>query len=208
MPITRSVESRALIAAVWVGFLCGIILTQDEAVQTTPHSSRALFQGATPRESQDQDFISHQKGVEIPRDLLPVLEKDIDFGHEDETLPPEQQHLLRKMLLGHNKALHPTWSPVEEHEAPTTLNSYNSTTMTQAAIKTKPSLTSVVITTTEMKAEPASSSCMINFSDPVGYIDSSDDLPLPNGTFLQCTYTVTVYTGYGVELQACFKKIS
>lgn len=47
---------------------------------------------------------------------------------------------------------------------------------------------------------------MINFSDPEGYIDSSEDLPLPDGTLLQCTYTVTVYTGYGVELQACFKK--
>uniref|UniRef100_W5KXD0 Seizure related 6 homolog like n=1 Tax=Astyanax mexicanus TaxID=7994 RepID=W5KXD0_ASTMX len=43
--------------------------------------------------------------------------------------------------------------------------------------------------------------CMINFSDPEGYIDSSDDPPLPDGAFLQCTYTVTVYTGYGVELQ-------
>uniref|UniRef100_A0A671Y4L6 Seizure related 6 homolog like n=1 Tax=Sparus aurata TaxID=8175 RepID=A0A671Y4L6_SPAAU len=42
---------------------------------------------------------------------------------------------------------------------------------------------------------------MVNFSDPEGYIDSSDDPPLPDGTFLHCTYTVTVYTGYGVELQ-------
>uniref|UniRef100_A0A4W5MAH3 Seizure related 6 homolog (mouse)-like n=1 Tax=Hucho hucho TaxID=62062 RepID=A0A4W5MAH3_9TELE len=45
------------------------------------------------------------------------------------------------------------------------------------------------------------SGCMVNFSDPEGYIDSSDDPPLPDGTFLHCTYTVTVYTGYGVELQ-------
>ena len=42
---------------------------------------------------------------------------------------------------------------------------------------------------------------MVNFSDPEGYIDSSDDPPLPEGPFLLCTYTVTVYTGYGVELQ-------
>uniref|UniRef100_A0A8K9VE35 Seizure related 6 homolog like n=1 Tax=Oncorhynchus mykiss TaxID=8022 RepID=A0A8K9VE35_ONCMY len=47
----------------------------------------------------------------------------------------------------------------------------------------------------------AVSGCMVNFSDPEGYIDSSDDPPLPDGTFLHCTYTVTVYTGYGVELQ-------
>uniref|UniRef100_A0A3B5MDR4 Uncharacterized protein n=1 Tax=Xiphophorus couchianus TaxID=32473 RepID=A0A3B5MDR4_9TELE len=43
--------------------------------------------------------------------------------------------------------------------------------------------------------------CMVNFSDPEGYIDSSDNPPLPDGLFLHCTYTVTVYTGYGVELQ-------
>uniref|UniRef100_A0A4W5MFR6 Seizure related 6 homolog like n=1 Tax=Hucho hucho TaxID=62062 RepID=A0A4W5MFR6_9TELE len=48
---------------------------------------------------------------------------------------------------------------------------------------------------------PAVSGCMVNFSDPEGYIDSSDDPPLPDGTFLHCTYTITVYTGYGVELQ-------
>ncbi|CAB1318766.1 unnamed protein product [Coregonus sp. 'balchen'] len=45
----------------------------------------------------------------------------------------------------------------------------------------------------------AVSGCMVNFSDPEGYIDSSDDPPLPDGTFLHCTYTVTVYTGFGVE---------
>ncbi|XP_034997532.1 seizure 6-like protein isoform X1 [Hippoglossus stenolepis] len=44
-------------------------------------------------------------------------------------------------------------------------------------------------------------SCAVNLSDPEGYIDSLDDPPLPDGTFLHCTYTVTVYTGYGVELQ-------
>ncbi|XP_060764473.1 seizure 6-like protein isoform X2 [Neoarius graeffei] len=206
MPITRSIESRSQGAAVWVGFLCGIILTQDEAVQTTPLSSHAVFQGATPRESQDQDLIRPQKGVEIPTGLLPVLEKDNDFGHKDETLPPEQQHLLRKMLLGHIKALHPTWSPVEAPEASAPLNTSNPTTMTQAASETRPSLTSLINTTMEMEAEPdtlpsTASSCTTNFSDPEGYIDVSDDLPLPDGAFLQCTYIVTVYTGYGVELQ-------
>ncbi|XP_069557154.1 seizure 6-like protein isoform X5 [Brachyistius frenatus] len=47
----------------------------------------------------------------------------------------------------------------------------------------------------------AASSCTLDFSDPEGYIDSSDDPPLPDGTLVHCTYTVTVYTGYGVELQ-------
>lgn len=51
---------------------------------------------------------------------------------------------------------------------------------------------------------PAVTNCRVNFTDPEGYIDSSDDPPLPEGAFLQCTYTVTVYTGYGVELQVPF----
>lgn len=46
---------------------------------------------------------------------------------------------------------------------------------------------------------------MVNFSDPEGYIDSTDDPPLPEGAFLHCTYTVTVYTGYGVELQVVLR---
>lgn len=41
----------------------------------------------------------------------------------------------------------------------------------------------------------------MSFSDPEGYIDSSDYPPLPLNSFLECTYNVTVYTGYGVELQ-------
>ncbi|XP_077944756.1 seizure 6-like protein [Gasterosteus aculeatus] len=56
---------------------------------------------------------------------------------------------------------------------------------------------------TEDTETPSSdlSSCMVNFSDPEGYIDSSDAPPLPDGAVVHCTYTVTVYTGYGVELQ-------
>ncbi|XP_033968783.1 seizure 6-like protein isoform X1 [Trematomus bernacchii] len=53
----------------------------------------------------------------------------------------------------------------------------------------------------ETEAPSSGVQCSVNFSEPEGYIDSSDDPPLPDGDFLQCTYTVTVYTGYGVELQ-------
>lgn len=41
----------------------------------------------------------------------------------------------------------------------------------------------------------------MSLSDPEGYIDSSDYPPLPLSSALECTYNVTVYTGYGVELQ-------
>lgn len=41
----------------------------------------------------------------------------------------------------------------------------------------------------------------MSFHDPEGYIDSTDYPPLPRHSYLECTYNVTVYTGYGVELQ-------
>lgn len=41
----------------------------------------------------------------------------------------------------------------------------------------------------------------MSFHDPEGYIDSTDYPPLPQHSYLECTYNVTVYTGYGVELQ-------
>ncbi|XP_054612706.1 seizure 6-like protein isoform X3 [Dunckerocampus dactyliophorus] len=48
---------------------------------------------------------------------------------------------------------------------------------------------------------PEDSGCSMTLSEPEGYIDSSDPLPVPNGAVSRCTYTVTVYAGYGVELQ-------
>lgn len=98
-----------------------------------------MFQGATPRESQDQHLIRPQKALGIPTDLLSTLKKDIDSRHDEETLPPRK--------IDHSKDLHPTWSP----KAPTT---HNPTTMAHVASETKPSLTSLVITTVDMEAEP------------------------------------------------------
>lgn len=43
--------------------------------------------------------------------------------------------------------------------------------------------------------------CSVSFYAPEGYIDSGDYPPLPQHSYLECTYNVTVYTGYGVELQ-------
>lgn len=48
---------------------------------------------------------------------------------------------------------------------------------------------------------PSIALCSVSFSEPEGYIDSNDFPPQPLGSFLECTYNVTVYTGYGVELQ-------
>ncbi|NWS46892.1 SE6L1 protein, partial [Probosciger aterrimus] len=61
--------------------------------------------------------------------------------------------------------------------------------------------TSTIITTTIITTEPTPVLCSMSFHDPEGYIDSTDYPPLPQHSYLECTYNVTVYTGYGVELQ-------
>ncbi|XP_039627672.1 seizure 6-like protein isoform X3 [Polypterus senegalus] len=61
------------------------------------------------------------------------------------------------------------------------------------------SLDSIIRSTILSATQPAS--CNVNFSEPEGYIDSTDYPPLLQFNFLECTYNVTVYTGYGVELQ-------
>ncbi|XP_054851862.1 seizure 6-like protein [Eublepharis macularius] len=61
--------------------------------------------------------------------------------------------------------------------------------------------TSTIVTTTVITTEQTPTLCGMNFYEPEGYIDSTDYPPLPQNNFLECTYNVTVYMGYGVELQ-------
>ncbi|XP_069850727.1 seizure 6-like protein isoform X1 [Dipodomys merriami] len=70
-----------------------------------------------------------------------------------------------------------------------------------ASEESQETTTSTIITTTVITTEQAPAVCSVSFSGPEGYIDSSDHPPLPSSNFLECTYNVTVYTGYGVELQ-------
>ncbi|XP_031193280.1 seizure 6-like protein isoform X4 [Mastomys coucha] len=70
-----------------------------------------------------------------------------------------------------------------------------------ASEESQETTTSTIVTTTIITTEQAPALCGVSFSDPEGYIDSSDFPPQPYSSFLECTYNVTVYTGYGVELQ-------
>ncbi|KAH0516941.1 Seizure 6-like protein [Microtus ochrogaster] len=70
-----------------------------------------------------------------------------------------------------------------------------------ASEESQETTTSTIITTTIITTEQAPALCSVSFSEPEGYIDSNDFPPQPLGSFLECTYNVTVYTGYGVELQ-------
>ncbi|XP_040859527.1 seizure 6-like protein [Ochotona curzoniae] len=98
--------------------------------------------------------------------------------------------------------------PDESHEAaaqdisPVTLMDKAENELTgSASEESQETTTTTIITTTVITTEQAPALCSVSFSDPEGYIDSSDYLPLPLSSFLECTYNVTVYTGYGVELQ-------
>ncbi|XP_041914527.1 seizure 6-like protein isoform X2 [Alosa sapidissima] len=165
----------------------------------------------------------------LPQELLPMLGKGLGSARGvGGVLSPEQEGLLKRMIPAAgvgvggegggdawDSGAHPT-SPEnvdaphthggktgaggssevrdeEEDEEEGTQNPSSTLTPTPTAV--------VVDTEPDMGTLAPVSSCVINFSDPEGYIDSSDDPPLPDGAFLQCTYTVTVYTGYGVELQ-------
>ncbi|KAG8440023.1 hypothetical protein GDO86_005989, partial [Hymenochirus boettgeri] len=61
--------------------------------------------------------------------------------------------------------------------------------------------TSTIITTTVITTDQNPVQCSVNFYEPEGYIDSTDYPPLPSQNYLECTYNITVYMGYGVELQ-------
>ncbi|NXH08336.1 SE6L1 protein, partial [Loxia leucoptera] len=70
-----------------------------------------------------------------------------------------------------------------------------------ASEESQETTTSTIVTTTVTTTEPTPVLCSMIFHEPEGYIDSTDYPPLPLHGYLQCTYNVTVYTGYGVELQ-------
>ncbi|XP_053555802.1 seizure 6-like protein [Bombina bombina] len=66
--------------------------------------------------------------------------------------------------------------------------------------------TSTIITTTVITTEQNSAQCRVNFHNPEGYIDSTDYPPLPKHNYLECKYNITVYMGYGVELQGPYEE--
>ncbi|XP_028827781.1 seizure 6-like protein isoform X1 [Denticeps clupeoides] len=224
MPATRCRGTRALGAALWMGILWRVVLAREEMSSPPLPLSIALLPGESEKEgprgaaSVGQDFLESvlahkeqllpQKGIVLPTalppDLLPMLGKGLGAS----VLSPEQQ-LLKKMPLSRSSGSAPTVSSPPTHRPPvseaTPTPGVKGATESSSLNKDVPPITTAAVSInrdaeTDIGA-PALSSCMINFSDPEGYIDSSDDPPLPDGVFVQCTYTITVYTGYGVELQ-------
>ncbi|CAK6440114.1 unnamed protein product [Pipistrellus nathusii] len=92
-------------------------------------------------------------------------------------------------------------APLEDASPMTLMDKGENELTGSASEESQETTTSTIITTTVITTEQAPALCSVSLSDPEGYIDSSDYPPLPLSNFLECTYNVTVYTGYGVELQ-------
>ncbi|XP_077015480.1 seizure 6-like protein [Tamandua tetradactyla] len=93
-------------------------------------------------------------------------------------------------------------APPEEASPPSLTDKGGENELTgSASEESQETTTSTIVTTTIITTEQAPALCSVSFFNPEGYIDSSDYPPLPLNNFLECTYNVTVYTGYGVELQ-------
>ncbi|XP_024918058.1 seizure 6-like protein isoform X2 [Cynoglossus semilaevis] len=135
----------------------------------------------------------------LPQNLLPLLD-GIGSIPGSRSVERESGGLLRRV----SASVSGLGGDPDVSASPADTHSLLPHTQTQATKKEA----EVTTTTTRLNVDteggaPSSAlpRCVVNFSDPEGYIDSLDDPPLPEGASLCCTYTVTVYTGYGVELQ-------
>ncbi|XP_042079446.1 seizure 6-like protein isoform X4 [Haplochromis burtoni] len=226
-PAACSVDYRlrcVLPAVLWIGLLWSSVSTADKEVSTIMPSarspvlpSRSTKQGS-PKEknssavtgglqqsvlAQKGQLVSQKGGIlpsALPQNLLPLLGRGLSINHTPEHqsrgLPRRVKSPASTAASGQGSS--PTQPlPTDAHSRMPHTEMH--TPEQEAEITTvsmRPDLDAEIESTSA-----AASSCMVIFTDPEGYIDSSDDPPLPDGTFLRCTYTVTVYTGYGVELQ-------
>uniref|UniRef100_H2VEM8 Seizure related 6 homolog like n=1 Tax=Takifugu rubripes TaxID=31033 RepID=H2VEM8_TAKRU len=132
----------------------------------------------------------------LPQNLLPLLARGLTVSNVPESQSPEQQSggLQRRVKPPASAAVSVQGSdptePLRDFYTPGQIKGITTLGSKKQSNKINSPASSLAV-----------SSCMVNFSEPEGYIDSSDDPPLSDGASLHCTYTVTVYTGYGVELQ-------
>uniref|UniRef100_UPI0037E88287 seizure 6-like protein n=1 Tax=Semicossyphus pulcher TaxID=241346 RepID=UPI0037E88287 len=216
-------------AGLWIGLLWSCVSAGDKEVPTagpsaqspvvTPESTKenspkaktsgALAGGLLHSVLTQKGRLVPQKGdilpSALPQNLLPLLGRGLTVSSLPGSRSLEHQSggLLRRVKPPASAAVSGRGSDPTE-PPPTDTHSQLPHTQTHEPEPEEEITTAGTMPDmdTETETPPSAvSSCMVNFSDPEGYIDSSDDPPLPDSTFLHCTYTVTVYTGYGVELQ-------
>ncbi|XP_074546167.1 seizure 6-like protein isoform X2 [Halichoeres trimaculatus] len=218
-----------LCAGLWIGLLWSCASAGDKEVPTAGPSAQSpgVTAGSTKENSpkaktsgalaggllhsvltQKGRLVSQKRDIlpsALPQNLLPLLGRGLSVSSlpGSRSLEHESGGLLKRVKPPASAAASGQGSDPTE-PPPTESHSLLPHTLTHMP-EPEAEITTVGLMS-DMDTEtgtpsPASSGCTLNFSDPEGYIDSSDDPPLPDSTFLHCTYTVTVYTGYGVELQ-------
>uniref|UniRef100_A0A8C6U8W9 Seizure related 6 homolog (mouse)-like n=1 Tax=Neogobius melanostomus TaxID=47308 RepID=A0A8C6U8W9_9GOBI len=164
--------------------------TINQDSRSTPVTSSLL--------AEKRQFASH-KGKSapsaLPHNLLPLLARGLSLGSLSGA------HSLDHQAGGSNA---PTSVSASSQGSEALPKDSPSPPLYTETYSTEPGPTPT--TSTEAAAENLQtgrepSLCTVNLTGPEGYIDSSDDPPLLDGSFFYCTYTITVYTGYGVELQ-------
>ncbi|XP_075962307.1 seizure 6-like protein [Anarhichas minor] len=225
-PAARSVGYRlrvTLSAVLWIGLLWSRVSAGDKEVPTAsstrpPAVTPAGLTQESPKAKSSssltggllQSVLKTQKGrlvsqkggdilpSALPQNLLPLLGRGLSVGSlpGGRSLEHQSGGLLRRMKPpASGRGVGPTEPP------PTHTHSQLALTHTHTPEQVEVTTVGTMLDTDTETPSSALSSCMVNFSDPEGYIDSSDDPPLPDGAVVHCTYTVTVYNGYGVELQ-------
>ncbi|XP_040915338.1 seizure 6-like protein [Toxotes jaculatrix] len=220
---------RTFPAVLWIGLLWSSVSAGDKEVPTaTPSTPSPMVAPGSTKESSPKGKSSDavaggllqsvlaQKGrlvsqrgevlpSALPQNLLPLLGRGLSISSlpGSHSLEHQSGGLLRRVKPPASAAASGRGSGPTE---PPPADTHSQLPHTQTHTPEQEAEITTVATMLDMDTETgtpslAVQSCMVNFSDPEGYIDSSDDPPLPDSTFLQCTYTVTVYTGYGVELQ-------
>uniref|UniRef100_A0A7N6FH54 Seizure related 6 homolog (mouse)-like n=1 Tax=Anabas testudineus TaxID=64144 RepID=A0A7N6FH54_ANATE len=218
---------NTLSAVLWIGLLWSTVTAGDKEAPTATHSTPSLVMtpGSTKESSLNSKSsssaaggllhsvlaqkgrLTSQKGAivpsALPQNLLPLLGRGLSISSLPGSHSPEHQNggLLSRVKPPASAAVSGRGSGPTEPPASDTHSLLPHTQTHSLEQDTEiPTQATMLDMGTETPSS-AVSSCMVNFSDPEGYIDSSEDPPLPDSAFVHCTYTVTVYTGYGVELQ-------
>uniref|UniRef100_A0A3P9ITM7 Seizure related 6 homolog (mouse)-like n=1 Tax=Oryzias latipes TaxID=8090 RepID=A0A3P9ITM7_ORYLA len=203
-------RSALLPALLWLALLWSVSAGDEEAVTAStsirpPGEDFSRGRSASPAAGSSRSVLPQkrrlapQKGdvapSALPQNLLPLLGRGLTVSslqggptpelQKNEVKPPESA-----AAPGQGRRLTP----------PTDANFQPPRTQTPPLeLEADSTMESSMLDGDALSA--AASSCMLNFTEPEGFIDSADNPPLPDGVLLHCTYTVTVYTGYGVELQ-------
>ncbi|XP_054468498.1 seizure 6-like protein [Anoplopoma fimbria] len=218
-PAARSVRYRLRVSLLWIGLLWSRVSAGDKEVPTASSStqppavtqstkenpkaksSSSLAGGLLRSVLTQKGRLVSQKGdvlpSVLPQNLLPLLGRGLSVSG---SLERQSGGLLRRVKPPASAAESGRGAGPTEPQ-PTHTHTQLGHTHTHTPELEEVTTVGMMLDMETETPSSALSSCMVNFSDPEGYIDSSDDPPLPDGAVVHCTYTVTVYTGYGVELQ-------